>query len=233
MMKDSHTNQAFFDHIAANVREVRDRIAEAAKKSGRSADDVTLVAVTKYATVDDGMIEAFWKAGCPDFGESRPQSLFEKAEYFDTLPVRWHMIGSLQRNKVRKILPVVSLIHSLDSVALAEAIDRIAEEENLPPVEVLVEIAISGEETKHGFTPTEIPAALDELFRLKNISVKGFMCMAGLHADEAETRRQFETVRRLAESFSFDQLSMGMSDDFEIAVEEGATIVRVGSLLYR
>ena len=143
------------------------------------------------------------------------------------------MIGTLQRNKVRKILPFVSRIHSIDSVTLAEAVDRIAEEENLLPVNVLVEVAVSGEETKHGFTPTEIPAVLEKLFRLKNISVKGLMCMAGLHADDAETRRQFETVRQLAEPFSLAELSMGMSDDFEIAVEEGATLVRVGSLLYR
>ena len=241
-MTEDRNLQAFYDRIAANVREVRDRIVAATQKSGRNGKEVNLVAVSKYATVDDGMIEAFLTVGCLDLGESRPQSLVEKAEHFVTQPVRWHMIGSLQRNKVRKILPIVSLIHSLDSLVLAEAIERIAEEESLPPVSVLVETAISGDATKHGFGPEEIPAALDKLAQLKSIAVKGLMCMSGLESDENRTRREFEAVRKLAESLrqnglppniSMDELSMGMSDDFEIAIEEGATIVRVGSLLYR
>ncbi len=235
------------DHISQNVQEVRERIAEAAGRSGRRASDITLVAVSKYASLTDGVIEAFLASGCTDLGESRPQLLQEKAQHFMALSPRWHLIGTLQRNKIRKILPYVALIHSIDSVRLAEAVDRIAEEEQstMPPrnkpVEVLLEVAVSDDATKHGLDPDEISSALEKLSQRKHVAVKGLMCMAGLAAGERETRRQFAALRQLAESLkqkglpenvSMTELSMGMSDDFEIAVEEGATLVRVGSKLY-
>lgn len=231
--------------IAQNVQNVRQRIAEAAQRAGRDESEVTLVAVSKYASLESGVIEALLEAGCTDLGESRPQSLLKKAEHFaagqsHAHGIRWHLIGSLQRNKIRKILPHLTLIHSIDSLRLAEAVDRIAEEERQSSVNILLEVAISDDETKHGFKPDEIPAALEELSQRKRLAVKGLMCMAGLRANADETRRQFAVVRHLADSLqkaglpenmSLAELSMGMSDDFELAVEEGATLVRVGSLL--
>lgn len=238
---------ALQEAVAEKVQSVRQRIAHAAAKAGRDASEVRLVAVSKYSTAGDGMIEALLAAGCCDLGESRPQQLAEKAAFYSGTPACWHLIGSLQRNKVRRILPLTRLIHSLDSLKLAEAVDRIAEEENLtrpdalPPVRCLLEVDVSGDENKHGFAADELPAALEMLAGMKHLAVEGLMCMSGLDAADDETRRQFASLRRLAEdlkhrglpeSVRLGELSMGMSDDFEIAIEEGATLVRVGSLLY-
>ncbi|MDR2116346.1 MAG: YggS family pyridoxal phosphate-dependent enzyme [Planctomycetaceae bacterium] len=243
-------DKIFLDRISANVRETRDRMEEAARKSGRHGSDVTLVAVSKYVATGDEMIDALVAAGCVDLGEARPQLLREKAEYYTSYPIRWHLIGSLQRNKIRKIISKTNLIHSLDSVRLAEAINRIVQEEhdagtipqNVKPVHCLIEVAISGDAGKHGFAPQEISESLERLGGLENIVIDGFMCMSGLESDEYETRCEFAAVRQLAESFREhgtppnikpEILSMGMSNDFEIAIEEGATLVRIGSRLYQ
>ncbi|MDR2756357.1 MAG: YggS family pyridoxal phosphate-dependent enzyme [Planctomycetaceae bacterium] len=255
-------DKIFLDRITSNVRETRDRIDIAARKSGRHGSDVTLVAVSKYAATGDKMIDALVAAGCIDLGEARPQLLQEKAEFYASYQIRWHLIGSLQRNKIRKIIPVTNLIHSLDSIRLAEAINRIVQEErdvvqkecdvqkddagnfltNVKPVHCLLEVAISGDVGKHGFVPQEISESLEQLGELKNIVIDGLMCMSGLESDEHETRREFAAVRQLAESLrqhgtppniKLEILSMGMSGDFEIAVEEGATLVRIGSRLYQ
>ena len=187
------------------------------------------------------MVEALFAAGCCAFGEARPQRLLEKAEHYVEMPIQWHLIGALQRNKVRKILPVTALIHSLDSFRLAEAIDRIAEEEQLPPVRCLLEVALSQDVDKHGIPPEQVLKVLDEIGVCKNIIVEGLMGMAGLESDELQIHREFELLRKTAESardrklptnVPLLELSMGMSSDFEIAIEEGATIVRIGSILY-
>ena len=228
--------------VADNVQDVRQRIGRAAAKSGRSGNDVRLIAVSKYAELGDGMHEALFAAGCNEFGEARPQRLLDKAEHYAEIPIRWHLIGSLQRNKVRKILPVTTLIHSLDSLRLAEAISRIVEEEHLPPARCLLEVAISQDADKHGIEPEQVLAVLDKIGSHQNIVVEGLMGMAGLESDELQIRREFELLRKTAESaskrglppnVSLSELSMGMSDDFEIAIEEGATLVRIGSILYR
>lgn len=228
--------------IAANISDVREKIRQAAERAGRTPDSVKLVAVSKYVTVDDGIIDAMIAAGCRDFGESRPQILLEKALHFSDRKsnIRWHMIGTLQRNKVRKILPHVMLFHSLDSVALIETIDRIVAEESLSPASGLLEVNISGDETKQGFRPAELAAVLDTVAELRNIRICGLMCMSGLHSTDDQRRAEFVTTRRLAEKLAkncpdncaVNELSMGMSDDFETAIEEGATLVRVGSSLY-
>jgi pyridoxal phosphate enzyme (YggS family) len=168
--------------------------------------------------------------------------LFEKAEHYAEMPIRWHLIGSLQRNKVRKILPLTALIHSLDSLRLAEAMDRIADEEQLPPVRCLLEVAISQDIDKHGIEPGQVLEVLDTIGAYENIIVDGLMGMAGLESDESQIHREFELLRTTAESARdrklppnapLSELSMGMSGDFEIAIEEGATLVRIGSILYR
>ena len=228
--------------IAANVQEVRQRMDQAAVRSGRASSAVRLIAVSKYANLGDGGVEALLAAGCGELGEARPQRLLEKAEFYAKTPVRWHLIGTLQRNKVRKILPITALIHSLDSLRLAEAMDRIAGEEQLPPVHCLLEVTLSQDAEKHGIEPEKVLEVLDAIGTCQNIVVKGLMGMAGLESDESQTHREFEMLRKTAEmaqnrglppNISLTELSMGMSGDFEIAIEEGATIVRIGSILYQ
>ena len=230
-----------FSCIATNVQAIRQRIEAAATKSGRTGSDVRLIAVSKYATLGDGVVEALLAAGCNELGEARPQLLLEKAEHYAEQPVRWHLIGALQRNKVRKILSVTTLIHSLDSLRLAETIDRIAEEERLPPIHCLLEVAISKDTEKHGIKPAEVLHVLDAMGTYKNLIIDGLMGMAGLESDESAIHREFELLRRTAESAKqrgmptnvlLSELSMGMSADFEIAIAEGATLVRIGSILY-
>jgi PLP dependent protein len=227
--------------IADNVNHVRERIADAAIRSGRTAEDVTCVAVTKYLPVGSPIYDALFATGCEDLGESRPQHLMEKIDQWSGPPVRWHMIGSLQRNKVRKILPHVALIHSVDSLRLLEAIDRIADEESLPPVPILLEVNISGDASKKGLDPNELVPLLDQSAeRYTNVEIRGLMAMAGLMSRGDEARREFASVRELRDNvqtrfegrFDLAWLSMGMSRDYETAIEEGATHVRVGSSLY-
>jgi len=224
-----------------NIHEVRNRIKQSAIKSGRTENDVRLIAVSKYASIGDGTVEALLDAGCLELGEARPQQLLEKAEYYANSPIKWHLIGSLQRNKVRKILPVTTLIHSLDSLRLAEAIDRIAEEEQLPPVRCLLEVAISQDVSKQGIKPEDVLEFSDKVGEYHNVIIEGLMGMAGLESDEPQIHREFALLRTTAElarsrglppNVSLVELSMGMSDDFEIAIEEGATLVRLGSVLY-
>jgi pyridoxal phosphate enzyme (YggS family) len=175
-------------------------------------------------------------AGCHDLGESRPQQLWDKAATMSDLPVRWHMIGHLQRNKVRRTLPLLSMVHSIDSPRLLAAID----EERPAQLPVLLEVNISGDATKTGMPPHELEAILPELANYKNIVVRGLMCMAGLEGDLSEARRDFSALRELRDrlrrkcppTIPLDELSMGMSGDYEIAIEEGATLVRVGSALF-
>ena len=220
-----------------NLRVIRERIADAAARSGRDSDAVTLVAVTKY--VDDVTTRALVGAGATVLGESRPQHLLPKVETLSDLSVEWHMIGHLQRNKARRVLPVVSLTHSVDSLRLLEAVDRIANEDGLFP-HVLLEVNVSHEAAKDGFSEEDLPLVLKRLETFSNVRVRGLMAMAGLASDVGEARREFAALRELRdrweaqvpEGHSLHALSMGMSRDFEVAIEEGATIVRVGSILF-
>lgn len=226
-----------FERIAENLAEVRGRIAAAAARSGRPADAVRLVAVTKY--VDLEQIRAVASAGCHELGESRPQQLWERATALGEAAVRWHMIGHLQRNKVRRTLPLVELVHSVDSLALLEAIDRIAGELALR-TNVLLEVNVSGEGSKDGLEPDGVESLLVEAARLAHVQVRGLMCMAALEGGQDAARRDFAALRelrdrlctRLPEGVCLGELSMGMSGDYEVAIEEGATTVRVGSALF-
>jgi pyridoxal phosphate enzyme (YggS family) len=228
---------AQLSHIAANVAEIRGRIADAAVRSGRATDAVKLIAVTKYAEQDE--IRALVAAGCTELGESRPQQLWERAVEVNDRSVSWHMIGHLQRNKVERTLPLVTMIHSVDSVRLAETVDSAAGAiGRLMPV--LLEVNVSGEAAKHGFATDEIEALLPQLLELKQIEIRGLMCIAGLEGGDEEARRDFAALRTLRDRLQakcpanvrLDELSMGMSGDFEIAIEEGATMVRIGSALF-
>ncbi len=223
-------------NIAANVAEIRRRMAAAAIRSGRPPDAVRLVAVTKYAGPDE--IRALVAAGCMELGESRPQQLWERAAELADLPVRWHMVGHLQRNKVQRTLPLVAMIQSVDSPRLADEIDSAAAALGRV-VPVLLEANISGDAAKTGFAPEVIDPLLPNLIERRHINIRGLMCIAGLEGGNAEARRDFAALRELRDhlhtrygnAVHLGELSMGMSSDFEIAIEEGATIVRIGSAL--
>ena len=223
--------------IADNLGRVRQQIAEAATRSGRDVSDIALVAVTKYVDVD--AVQALLDLGCNDLGESRPQELWRKAEALSAANVHWHFIGHLQRNKVRRTLPHITLLHACDSLRLLDEIDRTAGD-SASDVKVLLEVNISGDASKHGFRPAEMPSVIESLSGFKHVQICGLMGMASLTGTIADARREFESLRLLRDSLvkslpagvELNELSMGMSGDFEVAIEEGATIVRVGSALF-
>lgn len=222
--------------IAHNIDAVRSRIAAAAQRSGRSATDVTLVGVTKYVDVE--LTRLFPDAGCTVLGESRPQQLWEKAKRIPDPRVEWHLIGHLQRNKIRRTTPICTCIQSVDSLPLIELLERDGERRN-QPMRALLEVNISGDRAKHGLTP---PAALELAARLADLHylrITGLMTIAALLSDAETAHADFAALRQLRDAMqarcgdtvSLSDLSMGMSRDFETAIEEGATIVRVGSAL--
>lgn len=223
--------------LQSNLQRVRGEIADACNRANRSPDSVRLVAVTKY--VDAEVTSELVKAGAEDLGENRPQSLEEKAKALAQLHPRWHLIGHLQRNKVRKVLPYVHLLHSGDSLRLLETVNDIAAETGRC-VDVLLEVNISGEAAKHGFQPNELFAAVPEIFGLQSLRVRGLMGMSGLDASDREKQNQFANLRRLlervreefAEARDWRELSMGMTDDFPAAIAEGSTLLRIGSALF-
>jgi hypothetical protein len=224
--------------ISENVVRIRARMAAAAARSGRAASDVTLVAVTKFASTVE--IRALATTGCGDFGESRPQQLWQRAAELSDLPARWHMIGHLQRNKVRRTLPWVAMVHSVDSPRLAECMEAELTTAVAHPLPVLLEVNTSGEVAKHGLPPGEVEPLLRVAACYRNIAVRGLMCMASLEGGLDAARRDFAALRQLRDHLrndcpaevTLDELSMGMSGDFEVAIEEGATIVRIGSALF-
>ncbi len=227
----------FVDRIAQNLARVREAMARAAERSGRTADQVRLVAVTKYVGVAEA--EALLAAGCCDLGESRPQELWRKAEQLAGRPVRWHLIGHLQRNKAARSIPWVNLLHSGDSLRLLEAANQAAAR-GQRVVEVLLEVNVSGDASKHGFAADQLSEALSAAPNWSHLRVCGLMAMAGWGTTPAEARRDFVRLRELRDRLqpdlppgvSLEHLSMGMSGDFVEAIEEGATLVRVGSALF-
>lgn len=230
------TGMSLSETIAVNRSAVRQRIAAACARSRRDPKDVTLVAVTKYAKLE--WVRELTQQGEIELGESRPQQLVARAAELAT-PVHWHLIGSLQRNKVRMVLPAAALIHSVDSVRLLDAIDRIAGELSVTP-RVLLEVNLSGEEAKHGFTRDQLLASWDQVAQFTRVRVEGLMTMAAYSAEPEAARPVFAELRQLRDELRartgdaavLPQLSMGMSGDFEVAIEEGATMVRIGSALW-
>lgn len=232
--------------IAENLRRVRERIARAAESAGRIADRITLVGVTKYVGPHDAAELA--AAGCLDLGESRPQELWKKVEEVSaqrTGPapaIRWHLVGHLQRNKVSRTLPLVSLIHAVDSQRLLAAINEARSEpdDNPPPANVLLEVNTSGETAKHGLAFDDVERLLETTHQYPHVFVRGLMTMAALEGGHEAAARNFASLRELRDRLKpnvsanavLNELSMGMSDDFEAAIKEGATIVRIGSLLW-
>jgi pyridoxal phosphate enzyme (YggS family) len=223
--------------IADNAARVRAAIADAASRCGRRPEDITLIAVTKYVGVPEAA--ALLAAGCHDLGESRPQELWSKAEALAGQPVRWHMIGHLQRNKVRRTLPATALLHAGDSLRLLAAVDEWSREaQRITPV--LLEVNISGDATKHGFAPEAVEPLLPELSRFAHLQIRGLMAMSRWGGSLDEAREDFRRVRELRDrlaaacppQITLVELSLGMSSDFTAAIAEGATLVRIGSALF-
>jgi PLP dependent protein len=241
--------------LRERYEDVRSRIAAAARRSGRSPSDVILVAVTKNASIDQ--IRELVSLGQVDLGENRVQNLQQRVALIDEFlqrrrqlgsaagaaavpqAVRWHMIGHLQRNKVKKAMGIVRLIHSLDTLRLAEEI-QVASARIEEPVEVLIEINVSGEASKYGITPAAVPHFIEQIDTMLAIRPRGMMCMAPASDDPESSRLVFDRARELFEEIRaqglggsrFDILSMGMSNDFEVAIECGANIVRVGTAIF-
>ncbi|MBH0177914.1 MAG: YggS family pyridoxal phosphate-dependent enzyme [Nitrospira sp.] len=223
--------------IAQRVQSILSAIRSAAEKAGRRPDGIRLVAATKTVTAD-GIREGI-AAGLSILGENRVQEALPKIEALAQAPVRWHFIGHLQRRKVRSVVGMFELIHSVDSLELAQEIDRRAGEAGRPQ-NILLEVNIGGETTKGGFHQDGLVQLVSTMAVLSNIQIKGLMAIPPPTADPELARTYFVRLRKLAEAIAaqrisgvaMDELSMGMSNDYEIAVQEGATLVRVGSAIF-
>jgi pyridoxal phosphate enzyme (YggS family) len=220
--------------IVANLEQVRMQIAEAAKKSGRGLDEIELVAISK--THEAEKVRAAFDAGQQLFGESKVQEARAKIPLLPSA-ARWHFVGRLQKNKIRHALPLFELFHSVDSLELAQQMNRIADEEGAHP-RVLLEVNVAGEGSKIGFAPDALRAQMQTLLELPRLTIEGLMTIPPL-APEAEASRQyFVALRELRDQFTSEfqmalsHLSMGMTGDFVVAIEEGATLVRVGTAIF-
>jgi pyridoxal phosphate enzyme (YggS family) len=225
------------DRLATNLRSVQARIARAADRAGRSATDITLVAVTKKCPIE--WARALFELGTVDLGENYPQELWNKAEALADLPVRWHHIGHLQGNKAKRTLPLVQMIHGVDSLKLLLALDGLAHSLDLDGrVSVCLQVNTSAEPSKHGWDPETILRNADGIADVRSVTVAGLMTMAPLGTEGDAARPSFALLREVRDRLALEidrplpLLSMGMSGDFEAAILEGATHVRVGSALF-
>lgn len=219
-----------------NLEIIEENICNACKKAGRSRDEVTLIAVSKTKPVED--LQAVYDLNIRDFGENKVQELKDKIEVMPK-DMKWHMIGHLQRNKVKYIIGKVELIHSVDSLRLAEEISKQAKKNNVN-ADILVEVNIGDEDSKFGISTDEVIELVKDIAKLDNISIKGLMCVAPYVVDSEENRPLFHKIKDLSvdimseniDNVSMSILSMGMSNDYQVAIEEGATMVRIGSNLF-
>ena len=219
-----------------NFDSVEKKVTEACKRAGRDRSEVTLIAVSKTKPVD--MLREVYDAGARDFGENKVQEICEK---YDQLPsdIKWHMIGHLQRNKVHQVVNKACLIHSVDSLRLAETISHEAEKKEIK-VPVLVEVNVAQEESKFGVTTEETISLVEEIAKLPHIQVRGLMTIAPFVEDPEENRGIFRKLKQLSvdiaakniNNVNMSVLSMGMTNDYEVAIEEGATMVRVGTGIF-
>jgi pyridoxal phosphate enzyme (YggS family) len=236
----SVVHESTAEEIGVNLARVRQRIDDAAGRAGRDPAEITLVAVSKTHPFE--AIQAALAAGQQDFGENRIEELWGKVERAQSLGlddrIRWHMIGTIQSRKTKQVVGPFVLVHSVDRVKIANRLSRDAQAAD-HVMSVLLEVNVSGEASKHGFQPDELLAVLPDLAQLPGIRLRGLMTMAPFVDDETVLRRVFRETRLLRDrareanpNLDLSQLSMGMSHDFEIAIEEGATIVRVGTAIF-
>lgn len=219
-----------------NLNEVKKRITEAAARAGRNPDEITLIAVSKTKPAE--MVKEIYDAGIREFGENKVQEITTKSAILPN-DINWHMIGHLQRNKVKQVIDKVSLIHSVDSMRLAEMISSEAVKKNIT-VSILLEVNIANEETKFGFKKDEVIQLFPEIAALPNIFVRGLMTSAPIVDNPEDNRQYFRELHQLCvdlkakniDNTNMDYLSMGMTGDYEVAIEEGATHVRVGTAIF-
>lgn len=222
--------------VTENLKAVEENIRMACERSGRNRDEVTLIAVSKTKPVE--MMEEAMASGIRTFGENKVQEIVKKRPLLPE-DVNWHLIGHLQRNKVRQIAGLVSMIHSVDSVRLAEQIQKEYEKKGLT-AKILVEVNVAREESKFGLLPEEVEDTIREIAKMRNIQVCGLMTIAPFVENSEENRIHFYNLRKLLvdinaqniDNISMTELSMGMTGDYEIAIEEGATFVRVGTGIF-
>lgn len=222
--------------LKENLRVVEQKIAEACRRAGRARNDVTLIAVSKTKPVS--MLEEIYDCNIRDFGENKVQELVEKHSQMAT-DIRWHMIGHLQRNKVKAVIDKATLIHSVDSVRLAEAIEQEAAKKGLD-VDILIEVNVAEEDSKFGLKVEDVLPMVETIAKFPHVHIKGLMTIAPFVENPEENRTVFAQLRKLSvdiESKNIDNvsvgiLSMGMTNDYEVAIEEGATIVRVGTAIF-
>lgn len=222
--------------IQTAIADVRERISQACKRVGRNPEEVTLIAVSKTMPVE--AIREAMTCNIVDFGENRPQELRDK-QVMISEPLHWHMIGSLQTNKLKYVVGKTTLIHSVDSLHLAEAINALSAKKNLV-TDILLEINIAGEVSKHGIVPDELEQLVKQLAALPQIKIRGLMTVAPYTENADENRIYFRKMKQLMvdinskniDNVYMDVLSMGMTGDYEVAVEEGATLVRVGTGIF-
>lgn len=222
--------------LARNLQDVETKIQGACQRAGRSRDEITLIAVSKTKPTE--MLAEIYQEGVRDFGENKVQELTDK---YEQLPqdINWHMIGHLQRNKVKYIVDKVKLIHSVDSLRLAEAIEQEAVKKNVV-VDVLIEVNVAEEESKFGLIVDHVIPLLEQIATFSHIRVKGLMTIAPFVENPEENRSVFARLKQLSvdiaqkniDNISVDILSMGMTNDYEVAIEEGATMVRVGTGIF-
>ncbi|MBR4734322.1 MAG: YggS family pyridoxal phosphate-dependent enzyme [Lachnospiraceae bacterium] len=222
--------------IKDNFEEVKGNVLKACERAGRNVDDVTLIAVSKTKPLED--LREAYEAGARDFGENKVQELVDKIPEMPN-DVRWHMIGHLQRNKVKYIVDKVYMIHGVDSLRLAEEISKEALKHDVV-VKILMEVNVAEEESKFGITVADAPELAEEIAKLPGVSLQGLMTIAPYVANPEENREIFAKLRQLAvdisrkniDNISMNVLSMGMTGDYQVAIEEGATCVRVGTGIF-
>ena len=223
-------------NLTENILYVQENIKAACERSGRSIDEITLIAVSKTKPLP--MLESVYNFGLYDFGENKVQEIMDKYEHMP-IDTKWHMIGHLQRNKVKYIIDKVAMIHSVDSIRLAETISKEAAKRNCT-VKILLEVNVAKEESKFGFYPDELEDALSQIAKLPHLAVQGLMTIAPFVKNPEENRKHFVQLRKLfvditmknIDNINMDVLSMGMSGDYTIAIEEGATMVRIGTGIF-
>jgi pyridoxal phosphate enzyme (YggS family) len=225
------TNSEIRNRLRERLQSIEKRIAAACKRAGRERSEITLVAVTK--TVSTQIAGCLAQLGVHDLGESRPQELWKKAKELASYGIQWHMVGHLQRNKVAETVPLVQLIHSVDSLKLLETLNTWS----LREPRVLLEVNVSREESKHGFDPDEMLRLVEDFKSFLAVRIEGLMTMAAPSEDPEDSRAAFTELRQIRDELRdngmvLPHLSMGMSNDFEVGIEEGATLIRLGSVLF-
>lgn len=232
----SETNELDREQLAENIAQVRARIAQAAEKVGRDPAEITLVAVSKTKPVE--LVELAYTLGVNDFGENRVQEALPKIAHFHPQGLHWHLIGHLQSNKASKVATTFACVQSVDSLHLAQTLNRYAEEQS-QQLPILLQVNVAGEESKEGMSLAEAPELAKQIATLPALQILGLMTIAPLAHDPEEIRPVFRELRVLRERLrneikisNWTQLSMGMTNDYPIAIEEGATIVRVGRAIF-